>query len=416
MAELVLFILVLFIFSLVSRRIEGTVLTPPMLFVFGGMIVGPEVLGLSHGNFDSKQMLVLGEIALALLLFSDAVHVGSHLTGKAKSTLATRLLGIGMPVTIALGTALGALLLFRLTLLEAAIVATVLAPTDAALGHAVVSNKRVPERIRRALTVEAGLNDGLSVPFLTLFLVLVKAEHEVSPGLFFLKVAAEQIGLGALSGIAVGAVGGWLLRKAVKRQWVSGTYAGLAALALALMAYALADLVHGNGFIAAFVGGLATGWMSKEVGEHVSEFAEQEGQLFNFAVFYVFGLVALTVLRELTWEVVFYAVMSLTIIRMLPVAAALRRQGLSRNTVLFMGWFGPRGLASIVLGLIVVEHAPEVADRAVMAPILIVTVLLSVLAHGITAAPLSEAFARKVGFLPADSPERRGEQPVVNSP
>jgi NhaP-type Na+/H+ or K+/H+ antiporter len=342
--------------------------------------------------------------------------VGSHLTGKAKSTLATRLLGIGMPLTIALGTALGALLLFRLTLLEAAIVATVLAPTDAALGHAVVSNKRVPERIRRALTVEAGLNDGLSVPFLTLFLVLVKAEHEVSPGLFFLKVAAEQIGLGALSGIAVGAVGGWLLRKAVKRQWVSGTYAGLAALALALMAYALADLVHGNGFIAAFVGGLATGWMSKEVGEHVSEFAEQEGQLFNFAVFYVFGLVALTVLRELTWEVVFYAVMSLTIIRMLPVAAALRRQGLSRNTVLFMGWFGPRGLASIVLGLIVVEHAPEVADRAVMAPILIVTVLLSVLAHGITAAPLSEAFARKVGFLPADSPERRGEQPVVNSP
>jgi NhaP-type Na+/H+ or K+/H+ antiporter len=187
---------------------------------------------------------------------------------------------------------------------------------------------------------------------------------------------------------------------------VSGTYAGLAALALAIMAYTLADLVHGNGFIAAFGGGLAMGRVSREVGEHVSEFAEEEGQLFNFVVFYVFGLIALTVLRALTWQMALYAVMSLTVIRMVPVAVALRKQGLSTSTSLFMGWFGPRGLASIVLGLIVVEEAPQVADKALMSPVLVATVLLSVLAHGITAAPLSEAFARKVNSLPANSPER----------
>jgi NhaP-type Na+/H+ or K+/H+ antiporter len=405
MIELVLFLLVVFIFSLLSRRIEGTVVTPPMLFVFAGMLLGPQVLGWSQGSFQSGLMLVLGEIALALLLFTDAVHVGRHLP-EAGPKLAGRLLGIGMPLTIALGTAIGALLLFKLTLLEAAIIATVLAPTDAALGHAVVSNQRVPQRIRRTLTVEAGLNDGLSVPFLTLFLVLAKAEQEVSPTLFFMKVAAQQIGLGALAGIVVGAAGGWLLHRASKRKWVSGTYAGLAALALAIMAYTLADLVHGNGFIAAFVGGFAMGRVSREVGEHVSEFAEEEGQLFNFVVFYVFGLIALTVLRALTWQMALYAVMSLTVIRMVPVAVALRKQGLSTSTSLFMGWFGPRGLASIVLGLIVVEEAPQVADKALMAPVVVATVLLSVLAHGITAAPLSEAFARKVNSLPANSPER----------
>jgi sodium/hydrogen antiporter len=200
-----------------------------------------------------------------------------------------------------------------------------------------------------------------------------------------------------------------LLHQATKRKWVSGAYAGLSCLALAIMAYTVADLVHGNGFIAAFVGGLATGRVSREVGERVSEFAEQEGQLFNFVVFYVFGLVALTVLRQLTWQMVLYAVLSLTVVRMLPVAVALRKQGLSKTTLLFMGWFGPRGLASIVLGLIVVEEAPQVADRAFMAPVFVVAVLLSVIAHGVTAAPLSEAFARRVKALPADSPERRGE-------
>ena len=405
MTELVLFLLVVFIFSLLSRRIEGTVVTPPMLFVLAGMLLGPEVLGLSQGSFQSKPMLVLGEIALALLLFTDAVHVGRHMP-EAGPKLAGRLLGIGMPLTIALGTAIGAFLLFKLTLLEAAIIATVLAPTDAALGHAVVSNERVPLRIRRALTVEAGLNDGLSVPFLTLFLVLAKAEQEISPALFFMKVAGQQIGLGALAGIVVGAAGGCLLHWASKRKWVSGTYVGLAALALAIMAYTLADLVHGNGFIAAFVGGFAMGRVSREVGEHVSEFAEEEGQLFNFVVFYVFGLIALTVLRALTWQMALYAVMSLTVIRMVPVAVALRKQGLSTSTSLFMGWFGPRGLASIVLGLIVVEEAPQVVDKALMSPVLVATVLLSVLAHGITAAPLSEAFARKVNSLPANSPER----------
>ena len=219
MIEVTLLLLVIFAFSLISRRMEGTVMTPPMLFVLAGMLVGPEVLGLARGSFESKTMLVIGEIALALLLFTDAVRVGRHLS-EAGPRLAGRLLGIGMPLTIVLGAAIGAVLLLKLTLLEVAIVATVLAPTDAALGHAVVSNERVPLRIRRALTVEAGLNDGLSVPFLMLFLVLAKAEQEVAPVAFFIKVAFQQIGLGALAGIVVGGVGGWLLHQGIDAEMV----------------------------------------------------------------------------------------------------------------------------------------------------------------------------------------------------
>src|SRR3712207_4206513 len=203
-----------------------------------------------------------------------------------------------MPLTIGLGTASAALLLTDLTFWEAAIVGTVLAPTDAALGQAVVSNPRVPVRVRQALNVEAGLNDGLSVPFLALFLTLAVAEEELQPASYWIGFALEQVGLGILVGVGVGLVGGWLVSWASKREWMTGTFRRLALLALAIIAWALADQIGGNGFIAAFVGGLAVGPTVERVGERLIRFTEAEGQLLNLSVFFIFGVLVIGLRSE----------------------------------------------------------------------------------------------------------------------
>jgi NhaP-type Na+/H+ or K+/H+ antiporter len=313
-----------------------------------------------------------------------------------------------MPLTIALGTAAAALLLTELSFWEAAIVGTVLAPTDAALGQAVVSNPHVPVRVRQALNVEAGLNDGLSVPFLALFLSLAVAEEELQPAGFWIRFTLEQIGFGVLVGIGVGLAGGWLVRWASNREWMTGSFQRLALLALALVAWALADTVGGNGFIAAFIGGLVVGPTVERVGERLLRFTDAEGQLLNLSVFFIFGVLVLGLLDALTWQIVLYVLLSLTVVRMLPVAVALLETHLRGVSMLFAGWFGPRGLASIVLGLIVVSEAPLLAGREEIEMAVALTVLLSVLLHGVTAAPLSAVYARRVEGMAADAPEKQG--------
>jgi NhaP-type Na+/H+ or K+/H+ antiporter len=312
-----------------------------------------------------------------------------------------------MPLTIALGTVVAALMLTDLTFWEAAIVGTVLAPTDAALGQAVVSNPRVPVRVRQALNVEAGLNDGLSVPFLALFLSLAVAQEELQPASYWIRFALEQIGFGALVGVGVGLVGGWLVSRASRRGWITDSFQRLALLALALIAWALADQIGGNGFIAAFVGGLAVGPTVEHVGERLIRFTEAEGQLLNLGVFFIFGVLVIGLIQPSSWEVALYALLSLTVIRMFPVALSLLGTHLRGVSVLFMGWFGPRGLASIVLGLIVVAEAPTLAEREQVELVVALTVLLSVLLHGVTAAPLSAAYARRVVGMAAGVTEKR---------
>lgn len=407
MVDLVVLAAVVFAFGLVSRRLEGTVLTAALLFVATGVVLGPAGLGLVEFELEGHTVLLLGEITLAIVLFTDAARIKLS-SLRQNEGLPLRLLGIGMPLTIALGTAAAVLLLTDLTVWEAAIVGTVLAPTDAALGQAVVSNPRVPVRVRQALNVEAGLNDGLSVPFLALFLTLAVAEEELQPASYWIRFALEQIGLGVLVGIGVGLVGGWLVRWASKRGWMTTSFQRLALLTLALIAWALADLSGGNGFIAAYVGGLAVGPTVERLGEHLIRFTEAEGQLLNFSVFFIFGVLVIGLIGPLSWEVALYALLSLTLIRMLPVALSLIGTHLRSISVLFVGWFGPRGLASIVLGLIVVAEAPLLAGRHEIGQVVALTVLLSVLLHGVTAAPLSAMYARRVGEMSADAPEKQG--------
>jgi sodium/hydrogen antiporter len=395
MDDLAVLAAVVVAYALVSRHLEASVLSAPLVFVAAGVVAGPEVLGLSSGEISEGAGLVLAEVALAFVLFSDAARIDLRRL-RTRERLPARLLGIGMPLTIALGVGAGALLLDEIEFWEAAIVAAVLAPTDAALGQAVVTSKLVPQRMREALNVEAGLNDGLSVPFVALFLALAVEQADLSAQ-SWLGFAAEQIGYGALVGAAVGGAGGWLVVEAARRRMMTGPFQRLAVLALAVLAFVLADELGGNGFIAAFVGGMAAGRAGLAGVERILEFVDEEGQLLSLAVFFIFGVAVLGLVEPAGWGVVAYAALSLTVVRMLPVAVAVLGTGLRPGSVAFLGWFGPRGLASIVLALTVAEEQHDLPGLDVVLAAVSVTVLASVVLHGVTATPLVRAHARGAG-------------------
>ncbi len=389
--------------ALVSRRLERTPISLPMVFVAAGILAGPQVLDLVGLELTGGSGLIFAELALVLVLFSDAarIDVGS-LRGNA--ALPARMLALGMPLTIALGVIAGALLLTDLEFWEAAIVAAVLAPTDAALGQAVVSSKLMPVRIRQALNVESGLNDGLAIPFLAVFIALA-AEDAVPGAEEWILFTVELVGLGALTGVLVGGLGGWLIDRAIGKGWVTGTFQQLAVVALAVVAWALAEAVGGSGFIAAFVGGLTMGRITRVCGDTILNFAEDEGQFLNLSVFFIFGVAALDYLQAASWGVVAFSLLSLTVIRMLPVAISLLGTGLRRSSVAFLAWFGPRGLASIVLALVVVENEPELPGLDIILAAMTVTVLASVVAHGVTARPLVRAYHRHLDDMEPDEAE-----------
>jgi len=366
-----------------------------MVFVAAGILAGPDALDLVSLDVTRGTAFHVAELTLAIVLFSDAASIDLR-SLRRNASLPGRLLGIGMPATIALGMAAGAVLLTELEFWEAAIVAAVLAPTDAALGKAVVANPLVPQRIRQALNVESGLNDGLSVPFLALF-IAIAAEETVPQAREWLGFAAEQIGFGALIGAATGGLGAWLVERASRRGLMTDTFEQLAVVALALLAFLLADEAGGNGFIAAFVGGLAAGGMGKVCGERIFAFTEREGQLLSLAVFFMFGVAALGFLDEANWRIALYAGLSLTVVRMLPVALAVAGRGFDARSIAFMGWFGPRGLASIILALVVAEEEPHLPALGTILAAMTVTVLASVVLHGLSARPLAAALTRTRG-------------------
>jgi NhaP-type Na+/H+ or K+/H+ antiporter len=400
---------VLFCFALCAGRVEGTAITAPMVFVTAGLVAAwaglLDLRSPTHAAGASEAsrevVLVVAELALVLLLFTDAARI--KVRALRGNPLPLRLLCIGLPLTIALGSVVAVALLSDLELWECAIVAAVLAPTDAALGQAVVTNPALPLRIRQGLNVESGLNDGGSVPFLTLFIGLAAAEEGVGGG--WLRFAVEQIGYGTLIGAAAGVAGGWGLRHASERGWTVPLFEKLALAALAVIAFVAADEMGGNGFIAAFVGGGATRVAAGPVTARALDFAEEDGEVLNLAIFFIFGLFAAHALGDASWQMVAYAVLSLTVIRMLPVAVSVIGLGLRPATIGFLGWFGPRGLASIILGLVVVEDAPELQGIEQIFVVMTVTVLMSVFAHGITAAPLSRRYAHAREAAGADEPE-----------
>jgi sodium/hydrogen antiporter len=405
MTLLALFIGLVFLYSLVSARLEKTIITAPILFTAAGMLVLFFVPEMRERKGNLELFLRVAEVGLVMLLFTDASRTNLQVLNSIRN-LPVRLLSTGMLLTILFG-ALAALALFRqLTVWEAGILAAILAPTDAGLGQVIVNSPRVPLRIRQALNVEAGLNDGLSVPFLMFFIALAGAGAE-SPHASLTRFMVEQLGYGAIIGVGFGVTGGWLLGLARRREWMARSSCQLGLVALPLLCMLASEAFGASMFIAAFVAGLAMQVTFKEAGEHSIEFTEQWGQLFNLSVFFLFGLLVARDWEQFSPMHLLYALLSLTVIRMLPVAIALMGTRLSRATVLFMGWFGPRGLASIVLGLVYLEHGTHDPGAPIIRLAVMVTVLLSIFAHGLSALPGISLYAAEVAAFDAGAPELR---------
>ena len=399
------FVVLVFLYSLVSRRLERTVITAPIFFTSAGLLMFLMPPSLSALELERKGFLLIAEIGLVMTLFTDAAHINLQAL-KGNGNLPVRLLSTGMLLTIVLG-AIGALAVVRgLGLWEAGILAAILAPTDAGLGQVIVSSTRVPMRIRQALNVEAGLNDGLSVPFLMVFIALALETSE-GAGTVLTRFLGEQLGYGTLIGLGIGLAGGWLLGEAQRRDWMAEGFRQLGLVTLPLLCVIVSEATGASMFIAAFVAGLVVQVGFAQAGKHSAEFAEDWGQLFNFFVFFLFGLFVARVGTHFSPALVVYAVLSLTLVRMVPVAVALAGTGLSRGTVLFMGWFGPRGLASIVLGLVYLEQEAKLPGEPKIRFAVMATVLLSIFAHGLSALPGIDLYARKIASLDSGAPEHQ---------
>ena len=388
------------LFGLVSKRLQMSIVTPPMAFTALGFLLG--TLGLVGLGLESTLVKILVELTLVLVLFTDATRIDLRLL-KDQYGLALRLLGIGLPLTIFLGAGVGTLLFSEFSFWQVALLAAILAPTDAALGQAVVSDERVPVRIRQTLNVESGLNDGLALPVILLFISLVTMEAEGAVA--WLGLVGLQLLLAPVIGGIIGYLGGELVDRAVRAKWMNVTFSRLAALALALLTFSGAELLGSNGFIAAFVAGLVLGNTKREACKQLYDFAETEGQLLTLFVFLIFGaLMVPSALAVLSWQTVLYAFLSLSLVRMVPVALSLLGTKLQRATVLFLGWFGPRGIASIIYGLLLLEHTLPQAEE--LFNIISLTVLLSTFLHGLSAAPLAKLYGKSVETMKtADRPE-----------
>jgi sodium/hydrogen antiporter len=381
------------VWGALSARLERFDVTAPIVFVLAG-------LALTHGPLaplgitPSPELIkTMAEFTLVLVLFCDASRVGLHEL-RADLGLYARLLGIGLPLTIGLGTLLALALARATNIWLALLVGAALAPTDAALGAGVMANPLVPARIRRLINVESGLNDGIATPFVLVALAGAAADHHgsgTSPAHAAAHAVAE-LALGIVIGLAVGGAGGLLVSAARKRGWAADGFAGSAVLALAVCAYACSLALHGNGFIAAFVGGFAYGTTGGQRGAPLVPFVEEAGALLSLLVWLAFGAVEVVpAVEQLTWQIVVYAVLSVTVIRMIPVAAVLVGTWLDWPARAFVGWFGPRGLASVVFALLALEDLGGSARTAVA--VISITVLLSVIAHGVSAEPLARRSA-----------------------
>jgi len=400
----------------ISRRIQGTMLTLPMVYTLLGLLLGSYMLDVVNLAPESEIIQIIAELTLVLVLASDASRINLRALVKDHS-LPQRLLGVSLPLTMLLGTLLATVMFGVLKFWEAAIVAIILAPTDASLGQSVVTNPKVPVRIRQTLNIESGLNDGIAMPFLLLAISLALAEEMPSLTGEWLRFGAGQIVFGIVVGVVVGYLGMKFIERGHKTGWMSPEFGKISAIALALLAYAVAEPLGGNGLIAAFCMGATLGNVSKAAeAEVLHEYIEVEVQLLMLLTFIIFGAVLLPpVLDEVTGMMVLYAVLSLVLIRPPAVAISLIGTKVRPITTMFLGWFGPRGIASILYVFIVVESEWIMGQRLIY-DIVMVTVFLSIFAHGITAAPAAKWYGRKMADADRIQPDAAEKTDVPEMP
>ena len=379
-----------FLFSVIAGRIERSAITGPMIYVLFGLLAGPMVFGFLKMDVQTVEIRVIADLTLALVLFIDAANADLT-TLRTHAIIPRRMLMIGLPLAILLGIAAGTVIFPDLGFYEVCLLATMLAATDAALGKGVVANKAVPARLREGLNVESGLNDGMCVPVLLVFLALATGESHGEGGAFLaLTLVAEEIGIGAVVGIVFAYLAVKILRIASKNGWFTDIWVQIPVVGLALACFATADRLHGSGYIAAFVGGLVFGHMTRRTHELVKA-GEGIAELLAMLTWIVFGAVAVgQSWMGMTWPVLLYSVLSLTVIRMLPNILALTRSGEGWEPKFFLAWSGPRGLASIVFFVIVADAT--LPGESTIQSVVVCTITLCIVAHGVTA----NAWAKRI--------------------
>lgn len=381
-------------YSIFAGRFESRLLNGPLMFMLAGLILGPAFLGILQPRIDSHGLRILAELTLAIVLFSDAANADLKVL-KAHEGLPLRLLLIGLPLTMLSGWLLGIWLFPQAPLIELALLAILLAPTDAALGKAVVSNPKVAAPVREGLNVESGLNDGICVPVLLMFLALLFEEHTQSPLSLAIALFFEELGIGALIGGTLTFMAWLMQRYSGKHHWQTPMWSQLTLPGLAVLCFATAQTLGGSGFIAAFVGGLLASYLFAEQKHDLLKASEEFASLLSIITWVVFGaLVIPSVWSSFTVDVWLYALLSLTVIRIVPVLVSLAGTGFDFETRLFIGWFGPRGLASIVFAIMILDY-PLQTGRTLVA-VAACTVLLSVLLHGLSANPWVSRLANRI--------------------
>ena len=404
---------ILILYGTVSKPLDARGITSAMIFTAAGLCVGTSALKLVNIHLESRTAERFCELALVFLLFSDSTRIDlanlrRHLSWPS------RLLCIGLPLTIAAGLGVGVLVFPTMALASAFVLSTMICSTDAALGQRVVSDPSVPARVRQALNVESGLNDGLAVPFFLVAVDLSLAQLSGHLTAAVVRNMAEQIGWGLVAGIGAGLLVGLLLRVADDRGWLEGQWRQILPLVGALLAYLVALKLDGSGFIAAFTGGMTFGYFSRRHDLPVTVLNEDVGGTLAGATWVGFGALAVgMLLPHVTWQIVVYAAISLTLIRMVPVAIAMLGTGAQLPTVAFIGWFGPRGLASIVFALIALQDG--IPDRQTLLTTVMLTILLSVFLHGLSSVPLVAAYSRWYGAHVAKHPSAPEAKPTIMS-
>lgn len=391
--ELAIIAAALLLVAGVSRRLTRTSFTPAMAFCLIGVLVGPLALDEVTGEPTGASVRTLAEATLAVVLFADASRIKLRVL-RREYAVPLRLLGIGLPLTIALGAVVALAVFGSLNAADAVVLAILLAPTDAALGQAVVTEPHLPSRVRQGLNIESGLNDGICVPLLLIALAVADVEDTTASAHHAISIVAEEIGYGVVGGAAAGIAAAAVLALGSRRDLISGTWLQVIPMAGAALAYGIAVALGGSGFIGAFLAGAVFGTLVPRESEEASRLNEEVGGLLGGVTFLVFGAVLLgPTLKHVTWPIALYAVLSLTLARMLPVAVAMVRSGAKWQTVGFLGWFGPRGLASIVFAVITVQSSHLAGSDTILRATYL-TVGLSVVAHGASAEPLARRYAR----------------------
>ncbi|MEZ5857426.1 MAG: cation:proton antiporter [Geminicoccaceae bacterium] len=382
-----------FLYVLISGRVERSWLSGPILFVAGGFLLGPGGLAVLSLEMTAEGLRLLAELTLAMVLFSDAATADLARIRRSRG-LPERLLLIGLPLAILAGMGVAWLIFPGIGLVEMALLAAILAPTDAALGEPVVANREVPPDLRATLSFESGLNDGICVPVVVLLAgFAIGTEIEGQPAAHVLRVIVEELGIGFATGAVLAGAAAALLRLAHARNWIADGWRDLALVAVAIACFTTAQALGGSGFIACFVGGLVVR-LPRPRRHELLRGTHIVGDGLALLTWVAFGAaIVWQVADRVTLPVVLYALLSLTVVRMLPVYLCLMGSKLAPRDRLFVGWFGPRGLASIVFALLILDTG--LPHLEMLEAVIACTVLLSVLAHGMTANPLVRLCARR---------------------